>query len=69
MADLKEISELERAFFELKRIKKEIDNLYDFIAAALSTKDNRKPKNDYMIDPRSGEKFWTIYYNGAYPPT
>jgi len=56
MTNLEQITFAEKVYYEIQRLKKELDALEDFIAAHVGQQDD-KPKNLEMIDPRSGEAF------------
>ena len=58
MADqIQEITELEQAFFQIEKIKAQVNALSDFLAAKLTAQHAHKPKNAGMIDPRTGRRF------------
>ena len=58
MTKAKEISDYERAYFELEKIRQQVDSLSDFLLSKIreehsSTSRRRKT----LIDPRTGEPF------------
>ena len=57
MINLNEITFAEKVFFEIQRLKRELEILEDFVAAQLNGQQSDKPKIAQMIDPRSGEAF------------
>ena len=57
MTELSEITDIEQAFFELERIKRQINALSDFLAAKLRDQHSSAPKTVGMIDPRTGKPF------------
>jgi hypothetical protein len=57
MSDLSEISDLERAFHELQRIKQQINLLSDFLGSKLKDQERSRPRASGMIDPRTGKPF------------
>lgn len=52
---LSEISDVERAFYEMTRIRKEIDGVISFLASRMPVRGGRGPSE--VIDPRTGRKF------------
>jgi len=52
-----EITDLEKAFYELEKIKQQINLLSDFLASKLRDQANTQPKTSGMVDPRTGELF------------
>ena len=58
MSDLKEIGPLQRVLHELQKIRREIDNLEDFILSAVDDDAADHPAaGGSIIDPRTGEQF------------
>ena len=57
MTELDEIKFVERVFFEIQRIKRDLEALEDFISARMKDDAVDQPKTDGMMDPRTGEKF------------
>lgn len=57
MATLVEITFAEKVFFEIQRLKKELENLEGFVSVELKSQESEKPKTSLMIDPRSGLAF------------
>jgi hypothetical protein len=57
MSELNEITDLERAYFELEKIKRQVNTLSDFLSARLRHNQPRKPKTIGMRDPRTGNRF------------
>ena len=56
MPELKQISELERFYYEAKRIRDEWDQLIrDMESVAFPDEVNRKPLHPVLIDPRTGK--------------
>ena len=59
MAKAQEISDFERAFFELEKIRQQVDNLSDFLLGKIresqSNGGDQRPKG--LTDPRTGELF------------
>ena len=56
--DLQKISDLDTAYFQLLKIRKQIEALEDFLVSALRKKGNRGHDDPgVMIDPRSGKEF------------
>jgi hypothetical protein len=47
----------ERVFFEIQKIRRELEQLEDFILAQHDTSENLKPKTAAMMDPRTGQPF------------
>ena len=52
---LPEVSDAERAVYDLQRIRKEIDGLIAYYASRMPERANRGPA--VVIDPRTGEEF------------
>lgn len=52
-----EITDLEQAYFELEKIKTQVNALSDFLSSKLRQQYAAKPKTKGMIDPRSGKHF------------
>jgi len=52
-----EITEIEQAFFELEKIKRQINALSDFLSSKIRDKKTAASKTQGMIDPRTGEQF------------
>ena len=52
---LQEVSDAERAVYDLQRIRKEIDGLITYYASRMPERSNRGPA--VVIDPRTGEEF------------
>jgi len=57
MTELSEITDLEQAYFELEKIKTQVNALSDFLSSKLRDQYAAKPKTKGMIDPRSGRHF------------
>ena len=57
MPDLEHIKPVEQAYFELRRIRRELDALEDFLLSELKKDHSAKPKTPGMIDPRTGQLF------------
>jgi len=57
MSDVSEISAIERAYFEIQRIRKELDALEDFLLSELKQNREAKPRSDGIVDPRTGKLF------------
>ena len=57
MSNLKEISKLQQAYFQLEKIKAEIDALSDFLVTELESQHPHKPKTKGMMDPRTNLPF------------
>jgi hypothetical protein len=57
MNDLERIKPVEQAYFELRRIRRELDALEDFLLSEIKKNNSEKPKSPGMIDPRNGELF------------
>ena len=54
-SSLPEVSDAERAVYDLQRIRKEIDGLIAYYASRMPERSNRGPA--VVIDPRTGEEF------------
>jgi hypothetical protein len=52
-----EISDLQRAFYELEKIKQQVNLLSDFLLSKLRDHAADELKSNELIDPRTGEKF------------
>ena len=52
---LHEVSDAERAVYDLQRIRKEIDGLIAYYASRMPDRTKRGPA--VVIDPRTGEEF------------
>jgi hypothetical protein len=52
-----EVSDLERAFFELQKIQQQLNLLANFIASKLRDQAGGDSKSNDLIDPRTGKKF------------
>jgi hypothetical protein len=59
MTDPKRINPIEQIFFELRRIRRELDALSEFIATEMESDQFAKPKSKGMIDPRTNRPFKT----------
>ena len=57
MADLNRITELEQVYFELAKIRRQVDVLSDFIASKLRDQHGHAPQTEGMIDPRTNKPF------------
>jgi len=57
MANIKEITDIEQVYFEVQKIKQQVNVLSDFLASRLKHKQQHKPKTAGMIDPRTGKPF------------
>ena len=55
MSKLKEVKLAERIYYEIQLIKKQIENLEDFVSSQLDK--DQSPKTIEMVDPRTGEPF------------
>jgi len=57
MAKAREITDYERAFFELEKIRQQVDNLSEFLLSKIKQDrdDGQRPKT--LLDPRTGEPF------------
>lgn len=54
-SSLPEVSDAERAVYDLQRIRKEIDGLIAYYASRMPERTKRGPA--VVIDPRTGEEF------------
>jgi uncharacterized protein YPO0396 len=52
-----EINDLQRAFYELEKIKQQVNLLSDFLLSKLRDQVGNESKSDELIDPRTGQKF------------
>jgi hypothetical protein len=57
MSQMQEISEIEQAYHELEKIKRQMDALSDFLASKLRDRHTSAPKTRGMIDPRTNRPF------------
>ena len=57
MAELKEITELEQAYHELRKIQRQVCALSDFLASKLRDQHASAPKTTGMVDHRTGQPF------------
>ena len=57
MTDPKRINPIEQIFFELRRIRRNLDALSEFVATEMESDQLAKPKSLGMIDPRTGKLF------------
>ena len=57
MPELKEISELERFYYEAKRIRDEWDLLIRDLGTAISTNAPKEPMTKELINPLTGKPF------------
>jgi hypothetical protein len=57
MGKLKQISELERFYFEAKRIQAELNLLIKDMQTMLFKNEDLKPNKPVVIDPRTGQPF------------
>ena len=54
---MREVTDLEKAFYELEKIKQQVDLLSDFLLSKLNDHIDDEFKANELIDPRTGEKF------------
>lgn len=54
---LSEVSDIERAYYEMARIRKEIDGVLSFLATRIPNKRARRGATAEVIDPRTKKKF------------
>jgi hypothetical protein len=52
-----EVTDLERAFHKLEKIKQQVNLLSDFLASKLRDQATDECKINDLIDPRTGKKF------------
>ena len=57
MADLREITDLEQAFYEIEKIKQQVNLLSDSLLSKIKDKNAVTQKSNEMIDPRTGKPF------------
>jgi hypothetical protein len=57
MSNVKEISVIERIFFEVKKIERDIGQLKEILAAVMQNQHSDKPRTDGMLDPRTNKLF------------
>jgi len=57
MVDLQEITEIEQAYHEIEKIKRQVNALSEFLASKLRSQHGHSPKTKGMIDPRTGQPF------------
>ena len=57
MSNLPEITPIERAVFEIQKIRKELDALEDFLLSELKQNRQAKPRSEGIVDPRTGRLF------------
>lgn len=57
MGKLKQISELEKFYFEAKQIRERLNLLIKDMQAMIAINKDSKPQNPVAIDPRTGKPF------------
>jgi len=56
MSELEEISDLEKVFYELEKIKQQVNLLSDFLASKLRSQADTQQTSE-MLDPITGKPF------------
>ena len=54
---MREVTDLEKAFYELEKIKQQVNMLSDFLLSKLRDQVANESKSNDLIDPRTGQKF------------
>ena len=54
---MREVTDLEKAFYELQKIQQQINLLSDFLLSKLRHQAADESKGNDLIDPRTGQKF------------
>jgi hypothetical protein len=57
MSKIKQISDLERFYYEAKRIRSELDQLMKDMRSIIAIKPDEHTKKPVVIDPRTGKPF------------
>ena len=57
VAELREISDYERAFFKLTKIRQQVDSLSEFQISKIKEGHDSGPRKKILIDPRTGFPF------------
>ena len=54
---MREIDDLERVFYELEKIKQQVNCLSDFLLSKLRDQIGDTGRSNDLIDPRTGQRF------------